>query len=175
MTQAVPRMLPALRPDPHPQHTVQAHCRHCIWVLRGHSPSSTRPSISKPQAGCQRELPGGAPGVVVHRSCPWPRPLCSHCAFQLLGLTWAACHSTSGIFGGVSVGTHVQPRGSTEDSALSASTCHLFPTFFLVPCFINVILGFIALYLLFSSLLIFLMSVVCFPCYLSTLISYMFL
>lgn len=104
-----------------------------------------------------------------------------HCSFQHLGLTWAACHSYSGILGRDSVGTPCRTSGlHRRFSALSTSSCYLFPSSFLVPCYF---FCFYQCHIWFyssvsphsSSISIFLMSVVCLLFYLSTLISFMFL
>ena len=81
--------------------------------------------------------------------------------------------------GGYSVGIHFQPIDCTEDLALP-SRGYLFTSSFVVPyyfsCFVNGVFDFTALYPHTTQVYqIALMSAVCFPFYLSALISFIFL
>lgn len=178
-------MLPALCPHPLPHNnlskptlSMDTGCsKDTVFNLHPH----TQPLISKPHLCSRESWPGGVFTSATHRSYPQPRCLRSSCSFQHLGLTWAARHSYSGILGRDSVGTPCRTSGLYRRfSALSTSSCYLFPSSFLVPCYF---FCFYQCHIWFyssisphsSSISIFLMSVVCLLFYLSTLISFMFL
>ena len=105
--------------------------------------------------GAGESWSGGAPRSATRRPYPWPRPSVLIVLFSF----WASPGLSVTQLQASLVGAPWAPTSNSEapQKTLSSasSTCYLFPTFFLAPCFINVIFGFIVLYLHLSRLSVF--------------------